>query len=179
MLAVVVAVSSIQCRPPAPGYLAVRGSEIRAHLAELRRDGEAELGTVVVVPGQPMQAGDVEHVFLYQTVRVGRLTTSIEAVAAGCPPAIEHVAPAGCALERYRDTPIKLRDLRRDPPRPTTYVYTPLIVSAAFTLASLGGLTYCIANCESHRGLKSLGLGFGAAMFGVVSYVLAGGTIRD
>lgn len=162
------------CRAPRLPYVAVRGSEVVTHLQELRTSGEAQLSTVTV-SGKQQTPGYLETVFFYQTVVVDGATTSIEALAAGCVQGDE----AGCALARHHDALIKLRELARPEGKRGKDSNVAAIAFGALALGSLAGGVYCLAECESKKGLKTMGLGLGTLIFGMVSYVLAGGTIRD
>jgi hypothetical protein len=159
-----VAVLVIACHAPKSPYIAVRGGDVTAKLDELRRDGEARLPTVMV-SGKGTQPADLETVFYYQTVTLDGATTTIEALASG------PVLPA--------DALIKLRELAGGVPKEPKKSNVPAIAFGALAVASAVGAIYCIAECESKAGLKASGLGLGALVFGLVSYVLAGGTIRD
>lgn len=159
---------------PKPAYVGVRATDVSAHLDEMRTAGSAELPTVVVDRGPP-EPGPLETVFLYQTVKIGALSASLEALSAGCP----STDPTSCALARYADRPLILRELPRDRRREGRPNRGPTTVMGLFALGALGGMVYCIAECTSNRAEKSLGLGAAAAVLGLVTYVLAGGTLRD
>lgn len=176
---VVIALCLVACRPPR-SYVAVRGVEIVTHLGELQRDGEATVATVVVGPGKAIRAGDAETVFYAQTVRVDGKTTSIEQLAAGCPPGIGEAGLGECELARYHDTPIKLRDVPRElVDRRVRHNKAGPIIAGGLALGSLGAMVYCISECTSDKAAKSMGLGASALVFTFIAYVLGGGKILD
>lgn len=176
VLACVVAAGA-GCHAPAT-YVGVRGGEVHDHLAAMRIDGEAQLATVVVTPGKPPAPADTETVFLGQTVKVGGMTASIESLAAGCTGGAEDTA-AACALAKYRDTPLQLRELPRAPRGEAKHGNGTVIAFTGLALASAGGAIYCLAECKTDKGIKSAGLGLGALVFAVIAYIAGGGTIRD
>jgi hypothetical protein len=177
VLACAVVVAIAGCHAPKT-YVGVRGGEVHDHLAAMRIDGQAQLATVIVTPGKPPAPADTETVFLGQTVSVGGMTASIDSLATGCTGGAEDTAEV-CALAKYRDTALKLRELERAPKGEAKHGNGTVIAFTGLALASLGGSIYCLAECKSDKGLKSAGLGLGALIFATIAYVAGGGTIRD
>ena len=191
--AVLVLLLAAGCQPPRQ-YVVVRAGALAAQAAALEDTGTAQLATEVVdARHRPVRAGEPETVFLQQPVRRDGSFVLIEDLIAGCAPdrpdPLPGVVmptpppsplPASCPLAPDLAEPLVVRELRLAPaggrgqhPRSSVIVFT------ALALGSLGGMVYCIADCESNKGLKSMGLGGAAALLGLAAHVAAGGTIRD
>lgn len=147
--------------------------ELIPHIAELGREGQAQIRTT---------AGEATNVALDQPVRFKGSSTSLVLLLAGCPPFTSKVP---CPIKRH-DTDLvyllpnglgkyKEEWVRPEEEEESTGIGT---VSGILSLTSFAGMGLCIAYCDSYRTEKSVALGGAGLLFGLI-WLLSTGDVHD
>lgn len=155
--------------------------ELIPHIAELGREGQAQIPTVIEKGGS-RKPGETQAVALDQPVRFKGTSTSLVLLLAGCPPFTGNVP---CPIKRH-DTdlvyllPNGLGKYKEEWVRPEEEDEGMGIgtVSGILSLTSFGGMGLCIAYCESYRTEKSMALGGAGLLFGLI-WLLSSGDVHD
>lgn len=155
--------------------------ELIPHIAELGRDGQAQI-TTVVERGGTRTAGEARAVALDQPVRFKGASTTLVLLLAGCPPFTANVP---CPIKRHDTDLVYLlpsglgtyKDEWVRPEESDEHLGVGTI-SGILSLTSFGGMGLCIAYCESYRAEKSVALGGAGLLFGLI-WLLSTGDVHD
>ena len=156
-------------------------NDLIPHIAELGREGQAQIPTVIETGGSP-KPGDAQTNAIDQPVRFKGTSTSLVLLLAGCPPFTGKVP---CPIKR-NDTDLVyllsngIGKYEDEWVRPEEDDDGMGIGTAAgiLSLTSFTGMGLCIAYCESYRAEKSIALGGSGLLFGII-WLLASGNARD
>jgi len=153
------------------------------HIAELGREGQAQIATTTETSGT-RTPGEVINIALDQPVRFHGTSTSLVLLLAGCPPFTSKVP---CPIKRHDSElvyllPTGIGTIDPDdywtPPPPRDEGTPVRTITGVLSLVSFAGMGLCIAYCESSRAEKSVALGGAGGLLGII-WLLMGGDVHD